>query len=47
MSATVYYDMSGHGKGLVDAISGFGVKGSLRRAVINSNFNYGNSRDYN
>ena len=26
MSATVYYDVSGHGNSLVDAMSGFGVK---------------------
>ena len=26
-----YYDVSGHGKGLVDAVSGFGVKGPLRK----------------
>ena len=29
-----YFGASGHGKGLVDAMSGFGVKGPLRRAVI-------------
>ena len=29
----IYYDVSGHGKGLVDAMSGFGVKGPLRKAV--------------
>ena len=34
----VYYGVSGHGKGLVDAMSGFGVKGPLRREVITSNF---------
>ena len=27
----IYYGVSGHGKGLVDAISGLGVKGPLRK----------------
>ena len=35
-----YYGASGHGKGLVDAMSGFGVKGPLKRAVILKNFSY-------
>ena len=30
----VYYGVSGHGKGLVDAMSSFGVKAPLLRAVI-------------
>ena len=29
-----YYGVKGHGKGLVDAMSGFGVKGPLRNAII-------------
>ena len=41
----VYYGVSGHGKGLVDMMSGFGVKGPLRRAVITSNFSYSNAVD--
>ena len=41
----VYYGVSGHGKGLVDAMSGFGVKGPLWRAVITSNFSYSNAVD--
>ena len=45
MSAIVYYDVYGHGKGLVDAMSGFGVKSPFRRAVITSNFSYRNSLD--
>ena len=40
MTVIVYY-----GKGLVDAMSGFGVKRPLRRAVITSNFSYSNSLD--
>ena len=30
----VYFGVSGHGKGLVDAMSGFGVKQPLRLAII-------------
>ena len=45
MSAIVYYDVYGHGKGLVDAMSGFEVKSPFRRAVITSNFSYANSLD--
>ena len=29
-----YYGVTGHRKGLVNAISGFGVKGPLRKAVV-------------
>ena len=32
--------MSRHGKGLVDTMSGFGVKGSIRRAVVTKNFSF-------
>ena len=32
----VYYGVKGHGKGLVDAMSGFGVKTPLRRAIVTS-----------
>ena len=35
-----YYGASGHGKGLVDAMSGFGVKGPLKRAVMTESFHY-------
>ena len=41
----VYYGVSGHGKGLVDAMSGFEVKGPLRREVITSDLNYSNASD--
>ena len=44
-TVVVYYGVLGHGKGLVDAMSGFGVKGPLRREVITSNFNYSNASD--
>ena len=33
-----YYGVSGHGKGLVNAMSGFGVKGPLRKAVVTDLF---------
>ena len=42
-SVIVYYGVSDHGKGLVDAMSGFEVKGSLRRAVTTSNLGYSDS----
>ena len=41
----VYSGVSGHGKGLLDAMSGFGVKGPLQREVITSNLNYSNASD--
>ena len=34
------YGVSGHGKGLVDAMSRFGVKGPIRRAVVIHDFSY-------
>ena len=45
MSVIVYYSVSDHGKGLVDAMSGFALKIPLRRAVTTFNFSYGNSLD--
>ena len=36
----VYYGVAGHGKGLVDAMSAFGVKSPLRRAVVTEDFKY-------
>ena len=41
----VHYGVLGHAKGLVDAMSGFGVKGPLQREVITSNLNYSNASD--
>ena len=38
--AIVYYGVSGHGKGLVDAMSSFGAKAPLRKAVITEDFNF-------
>ena len=41
----VYYGVSGHGKGLVDAMSAFGVKSPLRRAVVTQDFKYNCAND--
>ena len=35
-----YYGVNGHGCGLVDAMSGFGVKSLVRRAIVTENFWY-------
>ena len=40
----IYYGASGHGKGLVDAMSGFGVKTPMRKAIITDNFFYNKSQ---
>ena len=34
----LYYGVSGHGKGLVDSMSSFGVKGPLPKSIITENF---------
>ena len=34
----LYYGVSGHGKGLVDSMSIFGVKGSLPKSIFTENF---------
>ena len=34
----VYYGVNGHGRRLVDALSGFGVKSPLRRDIVTDNF---------
>ena len=41
----IYYGPSGHGKGLVDAMSAFGVKGPLLRKVLTEEFSYNSSED--
>ena len=41
----IYYGPSGHGKGLVDAMSVFGVKGPLLKAVVTNDFKYSSSKD--
>lgn len=35
-----YYGVNGHGRGLVDAMSGFGVKSIIRRAIVTEDFWY-------
>ena len=40
-----YFGALGHCKGLVDAMSGFGVKGTLRRAVITQDLHYDSTSD--
>ena len=37
---TLFYGTSGHGKGLVDAMSSFGVKAPIHRAVLMEDFSY-------
>ena len=34
----LYYGVSGHGKGLVDSMSCFGIKGPLQKSIIAENF---------
>ena len=34
----IYFGVSGHGKGLVDAMSGFGVKTPMRKAIVTDNY---------
>ena len=41
----VYYGVSGHGKGLVDAMSSFGVKHPLRKAIIQKDFFFHSAED--
>ena len=36
----VYYGVNGHWRGLVDAMSGFGVKSIVRRAIVTDDFYY-------
>ena len=42
---SVYYGVSGHGKNLVDAMSGFGIKGPIRRAAVTKNFLFTTAED--
>ena len=41
----VYYGVAGHGKGLVDAMSGFGVKTPLRKLIQTEDFYYKTAED--
>ena len=40
----VYYGVQGHGKGLVDSMSGFGVKTPLRNAIITDDFFFSSTK---
>ena len=41
----VYYGVAGHGKGLVDAASRFGVKDPIREAIILEDWYFNSSMD--
>ena len=36
----IYYGVNGHGRGMVDGMSSFGVKAPLRRAIVTTDFFY-------
>ena len=40
-----YYGVAGHGKGLVDSMSSFGVKNLIRKAIITDDYWYDNAND--
>ena len=41
----IYYGVAGHGKGLVNAPSGFGVKDPIRKAIILEDWYFNSSVD--
>ena len=41
----LYHGVNGHGKGLVDAMSGFGVKTPLRRAIVTEDFMFNSAEE--
>ena len=41
----VYYGIAGHGRGLVDSMSGYCVKTPLRRAIVCEDFHFNNSAE--
>ena len=41
----IYYGVKAHGKGLVDSMSGFGVKTPLKRAIVTEGFFFSKSDD--
>ena len=41
----LYYGVEGHGKGLVDAMSSFGVKQPIRKEIVTSDFWYRNATE--
>ena len=42
----LYYGVNGHGRGLVDAMSGFGVKTLLRRAIVTADFMFNTAKEF-
>ena len=40
-----YYGSSGHGRGLVDSMSSFGVKGPLRKEIVNFDFYFSSAAE--
>ena len=40
-----YYGVKGHAKGLVDAMSGFGLKTPLQRAIVTNNIFVNTAQD--
>ena len=41
----LFYGMAGHGKGLVDSMSSFGVKMPIREAIVREDFWYKDSKE--
>ena len=41
----LHYGVNGHGRGLVDAMSGFGVKSPLRRAIVTDDFMFNSAQE--
>ena len=41
----IYYGASGHGRGLVDAMSSFGLKGPLRKEIIANDYYWSTAHD--
>ena len=41
----VYYGVAGHGEGLVDSMSAFGVKSPLRKLIVTENFFFSSAYD--
>ena len=44
-TAIVYYGTAWHGMSLLDGMSGFGMKGPIRKAVITEDFHYSSTEE--
>ena len=42
----LYYGVNGHGRGLVDAMSGFCVKTPLRHAIVTDDFMFNTATEF-